>query len=255
MSESCAAVAHADLRSGTAIRARFPVDSALGGVPDFDTLSDTLRSGRGCDFWTRLDPEFANFLGKTTIWTPPDVAGQATSRFVISRSAVRVRSPAPIKSTTYEDQGSNRPTPCHHCVTTTRPWIRLATPTLRRSINSSRPDRVLDPRPAVTTAGQVRNRPAKSRQSEGVRHEPTAVPGGPAGKTLSSSDGHARSDAALGGPHHRVLPSDPRTGRRLHRERHVRHPQAAFTVPCVWGAPPAWAPRPWLHPAVRAPTR
>ncbi len=95
MSESRAAVAPADLRSGTAIRARFPVDSALGGVPDFDTLSDTLRSGRGCDFWTWLDPEFENSLGKTPIWTPPDAAGQATSGFVISRSAVRVRSPAP----------------------------------------------------------------------------------------------------------------------------------------------------------------
>ena len=34
-------------------------------VLDFDTLSDTLRSGRGCDFWTRLDPEFANSLNKT----------------------------------------------------------------------------------------------------------------------------------------------------------------------------------------------
>ena len=46
--------------------------------------------------------------------------------------------------------------------------------------------RALDPRPAVTTAGQVRNRPAKSRQSEGVRHEPAAVRGGPGGRTLSS---------------------------------------------------------------------
>ena len=63
--------------------------------PRFDTLTDTLRSGRGYDFWTRLDPEFANFLGKTPVWTPPDVAGQATLGFVISRSAVRVRSPAP----------------------------------------------------------------------------------------------------------------------------------------------------------------
>ena len=45
----------------------------------------------------------ANFLGKTTIWTPPDVAGRPAIGFVISRSAVRVRSPAPIESTTYRD--------------------------------------------------------------------------------------------------------------------------------------------------------
>ena len=76
MSESPAKVAHADLRSATAIRARFTVDSCARRRPRFDTLSDTLRSGRGCDFWTRLDPEFAIFLGKATIWTPPDVAGR-----------------------------------------------------------------------------------------------------------------------------------------------------------------------------------
>ena len=43
------------------------VDSTARRGPRFDTLSDTLRSGRGCDFWTRLDPEFANadpFPGK-----------------------------------------------------------------------------------------------------------------------------------------------------------------------------------------------
>ena len=79
MSESPAEVAHADLRSGTAIRARFHCGFCARRRPRFDTLTDTLRSGHGCDFWTWLDPEFANSLRKTPIWTPPDVAGQATS--------------------------------------------------------------------------------------------------------------------------------------------------------------------------------
>ena len=95
MIESPAGVAHADLRSGTAIRARFHCGFYAGRRPRFDTLTDTLRSGRGWDIWTWLDPEFANSLGKTTIWTPPDVAGRPARGFVISRSAVRVRSPAP----------------------------------------------------------------------------------------------------------------------------------------------------------------
>ena len=85
--------------------------------PRFETLTDTLRSGRGRDFWTRLDPEFANSLGKTTIWTHPDLAGRPRMRFVISRSAVRVRSPAPLEAITYRDRDSERSgtvsPPCH----------------------------------------------------------------------------------------------------------------------------------------------
>ena len=83
MSESPAEVAHADHRSGTAIRARSHCGFHARRHPRLDTLSDTLRSGRGCDIWTWLDPEFENSLGKTPIWTPPDVVGQATSGFVI----------------------------------------------------------------------------------------------------------------------------------------------------------------------------
>ena len=115
-SESPTEIAHADVSSGTAIRARFHCGFFARRHPRFDTLSDTLRSGRGCDIWTWLDPEFENSLGKTTIWTPPDVAGQATLGFVISRSAVRVRSPAPIKSTTYRVSRDRRLRPCRHYV-------------------------------------------------------------------------------------------------------------------------------------------
>ena len=64
MSESPAEVAHADLRSGTAIRARFHCGFHARRRPRFDTLTDTLRSGRGWDFRTWLDPEFENSLGK-----------------------------------------------------------------------------------------------------------------------------------------------------------------------------------------------
>ena len=51
MSESPAEVVHADLRSGAAIPARFHCGSFARRHPRFDTLTDTLRSGRGCDFW------------------------------------------------------------------------------------------------------------------------------------------------------------------------------------------------------------
>ena len=56
MSESPAEVAHADLRSGTAIRAQFTVNSTLGGVRDLTPYltpygADTgAISGRG---WIR----------------------------------------------------------------------------------------------------------------------------------------------------------------------------------------------------------
>ena len=80
MSESPAEVAYADLRSGTAIRARFHGEFHARRRPRFDTLSDTLRSGHGCDFRTRLDREFANSLSKTADldtsergWTAHDV--------------------------------------------------------------------------------------------------------------------------------------------------------------------------------------
>ena len=80
MSESPAEVAHADLRSGTAIRARFHGEFHARRRPRFDTLSDTLRSAHGCDFRTRLDPQFANSVSKTADldtsergWTAHDV--------------------------------------------------------------------------------------------------------------------------------------------------------------------------------------
>ncbi len=148
---------------------------------------DTLRSGRGCDFWTRLDPEFANFLEKTTIPTHPDAAGRPSIGFVISRSAVRVRSPAPLESITLRrSRVQTYPTRVTTVSPPIRRWIGLATPPPRRSTNSSgQPAHSTRGQPS-TTAGQVRNRPAKSRQSEGVRHEPAAVRGGRAGRTLSS---------------------------------------------------------------------
>ena len=67
------------------------VDSTLGGAPRFDTLSDTLRSGHGCDFWTRLDPEFANSLSKTT---DLDTSGRGwTAHNVIRNQQVSGSSP------------------------------------------------------------------------------------------------------------------------------------------------------------------
>ena len=63
---------------------QLPFEVALTHLPGFARtevgfslgLTDTLRSGHGRDPWTRLDPEFANSLRKTTIWTHPDVAGR-----------------------------------------------------------------------------------------------------------------------------------------------------------------------------------
>ena len=67
-----------------------------------------------------------------------------------------------------------------------RRWIGPATPTPRRSTNSSG-------QPAHSTPGQPSPPPDRCgtdrrspRQSEGVRHEPAAGRGGPAGRTLSS---------------------------------------------------------------------
>ena len=76
-----------------------PIHGGFGARrrPRFDTLSDTLRSGRGCDIWTWLDPEFENSLGNT-------------------RSAVRVRSPAPIESITYRSYRDKRLRLCRHYV-------------------------------------------------------------------------------------------------------------------------------------------
>ena len=90
-----------------------------------DTLTDTLRSGHGCDFWTRLDPEFANPLGKTTIWTHLDVAGRPAIGFVMSRSAVRVRSPAPIESITYRDVRPGEVGLCQHHVPPSQPSVSI----------------------------------------------------------------------------------------------------------------------------------
>ena len=36
-------------------------------LPRFDTLSDTLRSGRPCDLWTPLEAKVADFLNKPAI--------------------------------------------------------------------------------------------------------------------------------------------------------------------------------------------
>ena len=115
------------------------------------------------------------------------VANTWHRQFVISRSAVRVRSPAPMElNNCRRSRVQTDPTRVHHCVTTN------STADRPRHTHAAKVDqlkwtaRALDPRAAVTTAGQVRNRPAKSRQSEGVRHEPAAVRGGPAGRTLSS---------------------------------------------------------------------
>ena len=117
--------------------------------PTFDALSDTLRSGHGCDFWTRLDPEFANSLSKTTdldaslpgIWfkSPKTHAWRLTAGpRALPRSAVatgcRGSSGSPYRGLG-TPHGSRRvhpalngssppaPTPCllHHRVMTLRP--------------------------------------------------------------------------------------------------------------------------------------
>ncbi len=78
VSESAAEVAHSEppFRSCDSSPIHGGFDARQH--PRFDTLSDTLRSGHGCDFWTRLDPEFANALRKTPIWTYVDAAGRPT---------------------------------------------------------------------------------------------------------------------------------------------------------------------------------
>ena len=81
MSESAAAVAHSEppFRNCDS-NPKFHGKFCARRRPRFDTLSDTLRSGRGCDFWTRLDPEFAIFRGENDDldasgrgWTAPNV--------------------------------------------------------------------------------------------------------------------------------------------------------------------------------------
>ena len=99
----------------------------------------------------RLDPEFANFPGKTTFWTHPDVAGRPAIGFVISRSAVRVRSPATIDSTTYRDLNSSVAAACHHCVTTDQGGRSTSThhPARRAGEGSTR-----SPRGSIPRTGQ-----------------------------------------------------------------------------------------------------
>ena len=70
-------------RSGTGTWARTHRGFHARRRPRFDTLSDTLRSGHGCDFWTRLDPEFANSLSKTT---DLDISGPGWTAYNVIRN-------------------------------------------------------------------------------------------------------------------------------------------------------------------------
>ena len=67
MSESLVNAAHAEPPFRNCYSSPIHKGIARARVSEFDTLTDTLRSGRGRDFWTRLDPEFANPLRKRTI--------------------------------------------------------------------------------------------------------------------------------------------------------------------------------------------
>ena len=82
VSESAAEVARSEPPFRSCDSSPITVDSCARRRPRFDTLSDTLRSGHGCDFWTRLDPEFANSLSKTT---DLDTSGRRWTAYNVNR--------------------------------------------------------------------------------------------------------------------------------------------------------------------------
>ena len=185
MSESPAEVTHsASLRSGTAIRARFTVDSCARRRSRFDTLSDTLRSGHGCDFWTRLDPEFANSLSKTT---DLDTSGRGwTAHNVIRNQQVSGSSPLAGSNKLNNSLRSRVQTDPTRVTTVSPPirrWIGLATPTPRRSTNSSgQPAHSTrgQPSPPPDRCGTDRRSPASLKASD--TNQPPAAEVRPAGR-------------------------------------------------------------------------
>ena len=117
-----------------------------------------------------------------------------------------------------------------------RRWIGLATPTPRRSTNSSgQPAHSTrgQPSPPPDRCGTDRRSPASLKASD--TNQPPAAEAWRQDAVVS--DGHARSVAALAGPHAGSLLPIRRTGRRLHYERifAIHRPHSPFRV---YEAPP-----------------
>ena len=73
--------------------------------------------------------------------------------------------------------------------------------------------------PWALTTDEVRDWLATSREMKVETHEPLPLEVKSSRRDGTVRDGHAGSDAVIGGPHHRVRRSDPRTARMIHRQR------------------------------------
>ena len=140
--------------------------------------------------------------------------------FVISRSAVRVRSPAPIESTTYRgfklEPATSVSPQCHERLdggsmsTSPAGHGREGRSTQARSPAIAGGGR---PSPSTARCGTGWRSPATRKRSETYEALALQVQAGGALPSLTVTLG---LDAVIGGPHRRVRRSEPRTGRMLH---------------------------------------
>ena len=88
---------------------------------EFDTLTDTLRSGRPCDLWTPLEAKGRDPPRNRQFWTRAGATGRPECSLLIRVSLVRSQRGPPIESTSCRDSAMRRYGSCQHYVSSSHP--------------------------------------------------------------------------------------------------------------------------------------